>query len=113
MEKTLLEKRIYERAKEKTEKEYKNFMNFLKSNKFGKNLAIRISAGDTINDERYIPLSDFGCNFALFNDDCLKSHYLDNSNLEKVYNDILEENIRIETDELLNKLDEINYLFNQ
>lgn len=113
MEKALLEKRIYERAKEKTDKEYKEFMKFLKSNKFGDKLSIRISTGDTINDVRYIPLSNFGCNYALFNDDCLKSRYLDNSNLEKVYNEILEENIRIETDELLNKLTEINYLFNQ
>lgn len=114
MKKTILEKRIYERAEEKTKEEYSKFMSFLKTNEFASKLSICIKKGETINDEIYIPLSRFGCNYSLFNDECLKNKFsTDHTTLENVYNEILEENIRKETDNILRRLEDINYLFNE
>ena len=107
MEKTILEKRILEKAEERTKKEYEDFINFLQKNDFGRELEV------FVNDETSIPISNFGCNYGLFNHDCLRNRNVNITNLEKVYNEILEKNIKIVTDEILNKLKSIEYLFNQ
>lgn len=107
MEKTILEKRILEKAEERTKKEYEDFINFLQKNDFGRELEV------FVNDEISIPISNFGCNYGLFNHDCLRNSNVNITNLEKVYNEILEKNIKIVTDEILNKLKSIEYLFNQ
>lgn len=106
MEKTFLEKRIDDIAKEKTEKEYREFISMLLSNKFAKQL--KINFNDLI-----IPLVNFGCNYGLLNNDCLKNSYIEHTNLKEVYENVLEENKKEETKIILNKLGAINYLFNK
>lgn len=107
MNKSVLEKRIKERAEEKTKEEYNDFVNMLEKNKFGKLLEVKFE------DDKSIPLADFGCNNGLLNHDCLKNSNAVRTNLEEVYNKFLEENIREETDKILSKLDGIGYLFGQ
>lgn len=107
MNKSVLEKRIKERAEEKTKEEYNEFVNMLEKNKFGKLLHVKFE------DNESIPLSNFGCNYSLFNHNCLENSNVVHTNLEEIYNDILEKNIREETDRILSKLDGIGYLFGQ
>lgn len=106
MEKTFLEKRIRERAEKQTEKEYQDFINMLRKNKFANALKIKI------NDEE-IPLFNFGCNYALLNNNGIENKRSIHTNLEEVYDKILNENIKENTDVILGKMESIAYLFGE
>lgn len=106
MDKTVLEKRIEERANERFEKEFKEFVNYVYLHPVGKRLTITIG-------DRNVPIVNFGKNYGLFNEDGLKNKRSENTNLQLVRDQLLEEYRKEETDDLLNKLDSIGYLFNQ
>jgi hypothetical protein len=105
MEKTILEKRIIEKAEERFQKDYKKFVDFIIDNPIGKRLKI---IGLTDGD---IYLSDFGCNYALFNHKQNENSDKKNTNYDSVKEELIKEYIKLETDELLQKLENIKYLF--
>ena len=106
MVKTFLEKQIREKAVEQTEKEYQNFVNMIRKNKFANALKIKI------NDEE-IPLCNFGCNYALLNGNGIENERSKHTNLEEVYDKILNQNIKENTDVILGKMESIAYLFGE
>lgn len=106
MEKTILEKRIEERATELFNKEFSVLIKFLNDNKISRQLKI------TIN-EKEIPLCNFGQNYGIFNSVMNQNKESAVSNFEKVKESLIKEFIKSETDRVLSSLENINYLFNQ
>lgn len=105
MEKSFLEQRIYQKALEKTNKEYREFIEFMMNNKFAKSLKIKV------NNEN-IPLAAFGCNYSLLNGEGVdNSNAIEFTNLQDVYNNLRDQNIEKETDNILKKLETISYLY--
>ena len=103
MNKDWLEKRIEEKAKELTDKQYKEFIDFIRNNLFGYRLKVKI-------DGKYLPLADFGRYDVLFNDNQDKNEYNEHTNYNEVYEEIFNINKKQLTDDLLSKLDSIQYL---
>ena len=103
MNKDWLEKRIEEKAKELTDKEYRKFINFNADNLFGRNLEIEI-------DGEYLPLVNYHCNYALFRDEQNENKNNKYTNYNEVYEEVFNINKKQLTDDLLSKLDSIQYL---
>lgn len=62
-------------------------------------------------NEKNIPLSDFGINFGVFNQEQDKNPRNKFLNFEEVKEKVIQEKIKKKTDELLNRLSAVNYLF--
>ena len=103
MNKDWLEKRIEEKAKELTDKQYREFIAFIRNNLFGNRLKVKI-------DGEYLPLVNYHCNYALFRDEQNENKNNKYTNYNEVYEEILNINKKQLTDELLSKLDSIQYL---
>lgn len=104
MDKTFLEKRIEEEAKEEFVKEWNDFVNVMRNHPiFGK---IRIKIED-----KSFPLATFGVNFAIFNQNQEENERNEFLNFEEVKEQIIQQKIKNKTDELLKKLSSIGYLF--
>lgn len=104
MDKTFLEKRIEEKAREEFEKEWNNFVEQMYKHPIFKHITIKIDGKD-------IPLADFGINFGVFNQDQDRNPRNEFLNFEEVKDKVVQEKIKKKTDELLNRLSAANYLF--
>jgi hypothetical protein len=104
VDKTFLEKRIEEKAREEFEKEWNDFVNQMNNHPIFKHITIKIN-------EKNIPLSDFGINFGVFNQEQDKNPRNKFLNFEEVKEKVVQEKIKKKTDELLNRLSAVNYLF--
>lgn len=105
MDKSLLEKRIVEKATERFEEEYSKFIKFLISNEFAK--FVKIDVGVPViegRQEKSIPLAYFGCNWGIFNQEQRNNRNKKFSNYEEIKKIMIENFIKEETDALLNQL---------
>lgn len=104
MDKTFLEKRIENKAREEFEKEWNGFVNQMYHHPIFKHITIKIN-------EKDIPLATSGVNFGVFNQEQDKNPRNKFLNFEEVKEKVIQEKIKKETDELLNRLSAVNYLF--
>jgi hypothetical protein len=105
MNKEFLEKRIEEIAIDRTNEEYQKFVDFCNNNNFARKLKIYIN-------DKEIPLFTFGVNYGLFNNSQNENENKNLTNYDDVYKEILDKNIKLETDNLINKINTLEYLFN-
>mgnify|MGYP001268906130 CR=1 FL=1 len=105
MNKTILEKRIKERAEERFDKEFRELVNYIYTHPIGGRLKVKIGDSD-------IPIVNFGRNYGLFNEEGIQNKRSDNTNLQSVKMSLLKEYEKEETDEILKKLENLDYLFN-
>ena len=104
MDNAFLEKRIEEKAREEFKKEWNDFVEQMYKHPIFKHITIKIDGND-------IPLADFGINFGVFNqnqDENPRNIFL---NFKEVKDKVVQEKIKNKTDELLNRLSAVNYLF--
>lgn len=106
MDKTILEKRIKERAEERFDNEFREFVKYIYNHPIGGRLKVKI--GDS-----NIPIANFGRNYGLFNEEGIQNKHSDNTNLQLVKMSLLREYEKEETDEILKKLENLGYLFNR
>ena len=104
MDKTFLEKRIENKAREEFEKEWNDFVIQMYNHPIFKHITIKI-------EEKDIPLATFGVNFGVFNQEQDKNPRNKFLNFEEVKEKVIQEKIKKETDELLRRLSSVNYLF--
>ena len=104
MEKTHLEVRIEERAKELFEKDYNDFVSILNRHPVGKLLKVNVN-------EEQIPLTTFGRNYALFNTEQEQNSRLKLTNYDEVKELLIKKYIAEETDKIIEQLQNIGYLF--
>ena len=110
MEKTILEKRIEEKATERAQKDYIEMMKFLKTNPITSRLTIEVKC---LKEDKMIHLAYHGPNWALLNDEGLKNQHSTSTNIETVLDELVEKYKKEETDSILSKLENLGYLFNQ
>lgn len=104
MDKTFLEKRIDDMAREEFEQEWNSFVKTMCYHPIFHRITIDI-------DGNKIPLASFGVNFGIFNqrqDNNDRNKFL---NFEDVKEKVIQEKIEQKTDELLHKLNSVSYLF--
>lgn len=104
VDKTFLEKRIEEKARKEFEKEWNGFVDQMYHHPIFKHITIKIN-------EKDIPLATFGVNFGVFNQEQDKNPRNKFLNFEEVKEKVIQEKIKKETDELLDRLSSVNYLF--
>ena len=104
VDKTFLEKRIENKAREEFEKEWNSFVDKMYRHPIFKHITIKINEED-------IPLATLGINFGVFNQEQDKNPRNKFLNFEDVKEKVIQEKIKEKTDELLNKLSSVNYLF--
>lgn len=104
MDKTFLEKRIDNTAREEFEKEWNDFVRQICNHPIFKRITIDI-------DGKKIPLASFGVNFGVFNQRQDKNDRNQFLNYEDVKEKVIQEKIEQKTDELLLQLNAVSYLF--
>ena len=104
MDKTFLEKRIDNTAREEFEKEWNDFVKQMYHHPIFKHITIEI-------DGKQIPLATFGVNFGVFNQCQDKNDRNQFLNYEDVKEKVIQEKIEQKTDELLLQLNAVSYLF--
>lgn len=104
MDKTFLEKRIENKAREEFEDEWNDFVIQMYNHPIFKHITIKI-------EEKDIPLATFGINFGVFNQEQDKNPRNKFLNFEEVKEKVIQEKIKKKTDELLDRLSSVNYLF--
>ena len=104
MDKTFLEKRIENKAREEFEKEWNGFVGQMYRNPIFKHITIKIDGKD-------IPLATFGVNFGVFNQEQDRNPRNKFINFEDVKEKVIQEKIKEKTDELLSRLSAVDYLF--
>ena len=104
VDKTFLEKRIENKAREEFEKEWNDFVIQMYNHPIFKHITIKI-------DEENIPLATFGVNYGVFNQKQDKNPRNNFLNFEDVKEKVVQEKIKEKTDELLSRLSSVNYLF--
>lgn len=104
MDKTLLEKRIEERAEKRFKDDLRILINDIQKNPIGKSLTILING-------KPVELADSGINFGLINNNSTKGNYVLNTNLKEIKEKLVDEYKKEETDAILDKLTNIDYLF--
>ena len=104
MDKTMLEKRIEERAEKRFKDDLRSLINDIQKNPIGKSLTI------LINDNP-VELADSGINFGIINNNSTKGNYVHNTNLIEIKEKLVDVYIKEETDSILDKLTNIDYLF--
>ena len=104
VDKTFLEKRIENKAREEFEDEWNDFVIQMYNHPIFKHITIKI-------EEKDIPLATFGVNFGVFNQKQDKNPRNKFLNFEEVKEKVIQEKIKKETDELLDRLSSVNYLF--
>ncbi|MDR2207146.1 MAG: hypothetical protein LBE36_13440 [Flavobacteriaceae bacterium] len=106
MKKTVLEKAIELRAEKRFNNEYENLIKICNSNEILKKLRIKIQ-------ENEIGIISGYSNNKLFGDFAPLDFCNKNTNYLEIKSKMIEEFIREETKNVLDKLDNISYLFNQ
>ena len=104
MDKTMLEKRIEERAEKRFTDDLRSLINDIQKNPIGKSLTILING-------KPVELADSGINFGLINNNSTKGNYVHNTNLIEIKEKLVDVYIKEETDSILDKLTNIDYLF--
>lgn len=104
MDKSFLEKRIENKAREEFEKEWNSFVDEMYHHPIFKHITIKIN-------EKGIPLATFGVNFGVFNQEQDKNPRNKFLNFEDVKEKVIQKKIEEKTDELLSRLSSVNYLF--
>lgn len=104
MDKTMLEKRIEERAEKRFTDDLRSLINDIQKNPIGKSLTILING-------KPVELADSGINFGLINNNSTKGNYVLNTNLKEIKEKLVDEYKKEETDSILDKLTNIDYLF--
>ena len=104
VDKTFLEKRIENKAREEFEKEWNGFVEQMYRNPIFKHITIKIDGKD-------IPLATFGVNFGVFNQEQDRNPRNKFINFEDVKEKVIQEKIKEKTDELLSRLSAVDYLF--
>lgn len=104
MDKTFLEKRIDNMAREEFEKEWNDFVRQMCNHPIFKRITIEI-------DGKKIPLADFGVNFGIFNQRQDKNDRNQFLNYEDVKEKVIQEKIEQKTNELFLRLNAVSYLF--
>ena len=104
MDKTFLEKRIEEKAREEFKKEWNDFVDQMYHHPIFKHITIEINKKD-------IPLATFGVNFGVFNQEQDKNPRNVFLNFEEVKEKVVQEKIEGKTDDLLHRFSSLNYLF--
>ena len=104
MDKTFLEKRIDNMAREEFEKEWNDFVRQICNHPIFKRITIEI-------DGEKIPLAAFGVNFGIFSQRQDKNDRNKFLNFEDVKEKVIQEKIEQKTDELLLQLNAVSYLF--
>ena len=104
VDKTFLEKRIEEKARKEFEKEWNGFVDQMYHHLIFKHITIKIN-------EKDIPLATFGINFGVFNQEQDKNPRNKFLNFEEVKERVIQEKIKKETDELLDRLSSVDYMF--
>ncbi|MCP9037480.1 hypothetical protein NMM18_05170 [Streptococcus oralis] len=104
MDKTFLEKRIENKAREEFEDEWNDFVIQMYNHPIFKHITIKI-------EEKDIPLVNFGINYGVFNQKQDKNPRNNFLNFEDVKEKVVQEKIKEKTDELLSRLSSVNYLF--
>ena len=104
MDKTMLEKRIEERAEKRFKDDLRSLINDIQKNPIGKSLTILING-------KPVELADSGINFGLINNNSTKGNYVHNTNLIEIKEKLVDVYIKEETDSILDKLTNIDYLF--
>ena len=104
MDKTFLEKRIDNMAREEFEKEWNDFVRQMYNHPIFKRITIEI-------DGKKIPLATFGVNFGIFNQHQDKNDRNKFLNFEDVKEKVIQEKIEQKTNELFLRLNAFSYLF--
>ena len=104
MDKTFLEKRIDNIAREEFEKEWNDFVKQMYNHPIFKHITIEI-------DGKQIPLATFGVNFGVFNQCQDKNDRNQFLNYEDVKEKVIQEKIEQKTNELFLRLNAVSYLF--
>lgn len=113
MEKTFIEKRIEEKAEERFNENLEKLKKDVGSNPIGEKLTLKLKG---IEKPIRIGCRHYSNDNVLF--DMPKNEYSNDnlkkkSNIEEIKKELIEEYIKEETNELLNKIDNLSYLFNQ
>ena len=113
MEKSILEQRIEEKAEERFNEEFKSLMTAIERNEVGKRLFFKASNDQKVkltnnqNGTRgqvaYLNL------YGIYNEQTKK--IVDSTNIEEVKEAVLKQYIAEETDNILNKLQDLKHLF--
>lgn len=112
MQKTILEKRIEEKAEAIFEQNVKEFVDFCQKNPIAKRLKVLVLAKGAEDDQAFIPLVNWGSNWALVNGIGIQNKdSVEYTNIENIYEELITEYQKQETDNVLNKLENIKYLF--
>lgn len=119
MEKSKIEEALELRAKNRVDEDINNFVKLILANPIGNLLEVKIIVD---GQEQKVPVANFGVNYGLVNNkdtfhDSYNGHKENKNskeytNLEAVKRELLERYIQEETEELLNKVESIGYLFN-
>lgn len=104
MDKTFLEKRIRERAEEQFEKDYEHILNQIVHHPIFGKLKIK-------QEDKDIPIANFGCNYGYFNGDQESNSRNKHTNFDQVKEKVIEEYIKEETDRILERIGQIDYLY--
>ena len=104
VDKTFLEKRIENKAREEFEKEWNDFVEQMYRHPIFKHITIKIDGED-------IPIAAPGINFGVFNQGQDRNPRNKFLNFEEVKEKVIQEKIKKKTDELLSRLSSLNYLF--
>jgi len=108
MDKTFLEKRIEEMAEHEIEHEWRNFINECANNPLGKHLKIgnqRLFSGQSSGQSNDV--------LSYYADNMKKDEYKKNSNAHEVLVNAIKERVKKKTEEILNRLSSLNYLFGE
>lgn len=110
MEKSILEKRIHEKAVERFGKDIAKFIDFVDKSKL-RGFELEVKGG-----ESRIPFADWGCNWGIINTEPYESHeeWLKNhTNFYELREKIIKEYEKEETDKILGKLENLDYLWRE
>lgn len=100
------EKRIATRAEEKFNEQFKALVQYIHSHPIGAQMKIKI-------DGKEMTLANFGTNYGLMNEKALDNSNAHLTNLASIKESLLKEYRQKEVDDILAKLDNFSYLFNQ
>lgn len=104
MDKTMLEKRIEERAEKRFNDDLRNLINVVNTNAIGTKLTLLI-------DGKPISLAKPSNYKGIINEKALDAEFAKHTNLKEVKEILIEQYIKEETDAILDKLTNIDYLF--
>lgn len=110
MEKSILEKRIHEKAVIRFKKDIADFVSYIN------NSPLRCFEIEVQGEKSKIPLTDYGTNWALITTDMSgnrKEWLKEHSNFYELKEEIIKKYEKEETDKILEKLENLDYLWRE